>query len=340
MKDADAIITRTRTICNEKLLAGSSVKLIATATIGYDHIDTSYCETNGIEWTNAPGCNSWSVAQYMMAALFHLAQQKGILLAGKTIGVIGAGQVGSKVARLCAAVGMNVLVNDPPRQRAEGDQGFVLLEVIARESDFITVHTPLTYEGADRSFHLIDEAFVQQCAKPFYLINAARGEVTDTVALKNGLKSGKILEAIIDCWEGEPEIDCELLEMAFIATPHIAGYSRDGKANGTSMSVQAISRKFNLGIDDWQCTDVEEPDNLIIRLDGTGKTDQQLIAESVFAPYPIWEDSGRLKKSPSTFEKQRGDYPVRREFPVYGIEPNNVGRSILDALKALGFQIL
>jgi len=339
VKNADALITRTRTQCNEQLLSGSSVKLIATATIGYDHIDTAYCEKNGIEWTNAPGCNSWSVAQYMMAALHLLAQKEGFTLSGKTIGIVGAGQVGSKIARLCSIIGMKVLVNDPPRQRAEGIKDFVSLQEIAGQADIVTFHTPLTYEGVDRTFHLADSELFNQFKKPFYLVNAARGEITDSSALKEAIRSGKIKQAIIDCWENEPDPDPELLKMAFLATPHIAGYSKDGKANGTSMSVQALSRKFRLGIDQWQCSGIELPSCTEIELLGAGKTEQEIIAEAVWATYPIWEDSERLKKSPGTFEQQRGDYPTRREFPVYTIKAQEVETSILYKLKQLGFSI-
>ncbi|MCX6309498.1 MAG: erythronate-4-phosphate dehydrogenase, partial [Bacteroidia bacterium] len=154
VKDADAIITRTRTICNEELLAGSSVKIIATATIGFDHIDTDYCDKSGIRWTNAPGCNSKSVEQYIASALFVLAERKGFELKGKTIGVVGVGQVGSKVAKVCELFGMNVLLNDPPRSRKEGEEQFCSLQRILEESDIITLHVPLNLLGEDATFHL------------------------------------------------------------------------------------------------------------------------------------------------------------------------------------------
>jgi len=340
VKDADAIITRTRTKCNEQLLADSSVKIIATATIGYDHIDTAYCEKAGIEWTNAPGCNSWSVAQYMMAALHTLALEKNIELSTMTIGVIGAGNVGSKVASLCSLLGMKVLINDPPRERKEGSEGFVSIEQIKQQADIITLHTPLTYEGEDKTYHLIDEQFIDSCENDFFLINAARGEILDTQATLTALKFGKIKEAIIDCWENEPEIDLDLLDHTIISTPHIAGYSRDGKANGTKISIQAISRKLKLGIDDWECSNIELPENTTILLDGTGKSDQEVIAEAILTTYPIMEDNNRLKFYPRTFEKQRGDYPVRREFPVYAVKAENVSETTLKIIAGLGFQML
>jgi len=340
VKDAIAIVTRTRTKCNEQLLAGSSVKMIATATIGYDHIDTAFCDKAGIEWTNAPGCNSWSVAQYIMAALHTLALEKGIELSDTTIGIIGAGNVGSKVAWFCKLIGMNVLVNDPPRQRAEGSDGFVSLEEIQQQADIITVHTPLTYNGEDKTYHLLDEQFINACKNDIFLINSARGEIMDTSVILTSLKFGKIKEAIIDCWENEPEIDLDLLDHTFISTPHIAGYSRDGKANGTKMSVQAISQKFGLGIDNWECSNIELPENTTIEIDGTGKTDQEAIAEAILTTYPIMEDNNRLKFYPRTFEKQRGDYPVRREFPVYNVKATHLSKEAIRILQELGFQLL
>ena len=337
--DADAIITRTRTKCNEKLLAGSTVKMIATATIGFDHIDTAYCEKAGIEWTNAPGCNSWSVAQYILAALLTLADDKKMELSSKTIGIIGAGNVGSKVAHVCSVIGMNVLINDPPRQRNEGSEGFVPLSEIQQKADIITVHTPLTHDGADKTYHLLDEAFIEGCENDIFLINSARGEIMETRAVVTALKTGKIKEAIIDCWENEPDINYELLDHTFISTPHIAGYSRDGKANGTSMSIRAISKKFHLGIDDWSCSGVELPANTEIHINGEGKSAQQIIKEAVLITYPIMEDSKRLKFNPRTFEKQRGDYPVRREFPVYTIIPENVDVQVIETLRGIGFKL-
>lgn len=339
VKDADVIITRTRTICNEKLLAGSKVSMIATATIGFDHIDTEYCDNAGIEWTNAPGCNSWSVAQYIMAALHTLALEKKLTLSEMTIGVVGAGNVGSKVAALCNAIGMSVLVNDPPRQRAEGDAGFVSLKEIQENADIITIHTPLTLDGEDKTFHIVDQSFIDACKDGVFVINCARGEIFETSSVVDALTSGKINEAIVDCWENEPDIDQELLDRTFISTPHIAGYSRDGKANGTSMSIQAISRKFDLGIDNWQCENVELPENTCIEIDGSGKTTQQIIAEAVLFTYPILKDSNRLKNSILTFEKQRGDYPVRREFPVYSVKVKNASADVIKILSDLGFQI-
>jgi erythronate-4-phosphate dehydrogenase len=339
VKDADAIITRTRTICNEKLLAGSSVKFIATATIGFDHIDTDYCDAAGIKWTNAPGCNSKSVEQYITSALFVLAERKGFQLKGKTIGVVGVGQVGSKVARICELFGMKVLLNDPPRARAEGPKKFCSLSEIAQKADIITFHVPLNIQGEDATFHLADSNFFKALERKPIVINSCRGEVLDTLSAKTALKNGQISGLVIDCWENEPDIDPELLGMVDLATPHIAGYSKDGKANGTSMSIQAVSRFLGLGIDDWQAKQVELPEQTTIELDGLNLSGKEILAKAVLATYDIRTDDAALRKNPELFEKLRGDYPVRREYPVYTIVSNNIDGETLDILKKLGFQI-
>ena len=196
VKDAVAIISRTRTICNEALLSGSSVKIIASATIGYDHIDTEYCDRAGIKWTNAPGCNAKSVEQYIASAIMVMAERKGWTLAGKTIGVVGVGNVGSKVATIAEILGMRVLLNDPPRARVEGEKGFVSLDKILEESDIITLHVPLNQEGLDATWHLADEVVCPHAAQPIF-INSCRGEVVETAALKHAIRTGQVSGAII-----------------------------------------------------------------------------------------------------------------------------------------------
>jgi len=339
VKGADALITRTRTKCNRQLLEGSNVKFIATATIGFDHIDTEYCREAGIEWTNAPGCNSGSVEQYISSALAVLSQKHNFSLSGKIIGIVGVGNVGSKVARIAEAYGMKVLLNDPPRERAEGKGDFVSLDEILKQSDIITLHVPLNMTGEDKTFHLADDTFFAKAEKKPFVINSCRGEVVETGALKNALKSGAIAGAVIDCWENEPDIDRELLAMVDIATPHIAGYSKDGKANGTAMSVQAVSRFFGLGIDDWTCQNVELPASTEITIDEIEKNTEAVLKEAVLETYDIREDDERLRLSPESFEKQRGDYPVRREFPIYEITLLNSSQETMERLKTFGFKI-
>jgi len=339
VKDADAIVTRTRTKCNRELLEGSKVKFIATATIGYDHIDTGYCERAGIEWTNAPGCNAESVNQYIASALFSYSMKKRIDLKEKTIGIVGVGHVGSRVARLCETIGMKVLLNDPPRERVEGPEQFVSLETIQKKADIITFHVPLNMKGENATFHMVDEKFIQNLKKQPLLINSCRGEVFNSAAIKNALKTGVISGLIADCWENEPDIDLELLKMADYGTPHIAGYSKDGKANGTKMSVQAISRFFNLGINNWAPENVELPEKTTIEIDGNQRREYSILAEAVLSTYDIENDDEALKENPQLFEKLRGDYPVRREFDSYTVVARNIENKTLEKLKKLGFRI-
>lgn len=337
--DADAIITRTRTICNEDLLKGSSVKFIATATIGYDHIDADYCRRAGIQWTNAPGCNSKSVEQYVASALMVLAENGLVNLKQSTIGIVGVGNVGSKVARIAELLGMKVLLNDPPRARAEGNEKFVSLQTILEEADIISLHVPLNMKGEDATFHMADEVFFSSLKKRPVLINSCRGEVVKTEAVKQAIKEQKIAAFICDCWENEPDIDLELLDMTTIATSHIAGYSKDGKAKGTQMSVQAVSKFFNLKLDDWKPKNIEHPAEPLVVIDGKDLTDEQIIAQAILHTYDIRQDDRILRANPSDFEKQRGDYPVRREFPAYTIQLKNAGERVAEILREIGFVV-
>jgi len=339
VKAADAIVTRTRTICNEKLLAGSSVKFIATATIGYDHIDTDYCDAAGIRWTNAPGCNSKSVEQYIASTLMVLAETRNLQLKDLCIGVVGVGNVGSKVARVCNLFGMKVLLNDPPRERAEDPAAFVSLKQVMDEADIITLHVPLNIKGEDATFHLGNNEFFSNLKSKPILINSCRGEVVDTLAVKAALKNNEISGFVCDCWENEPNPDLELLAMTEIATPHIAGYSKDGKATGTQMSVQAISRFFGLELNNWQPSGVEPPENSVFILDGSGLNEQKIIANAILATYDIRNDDQTFRKNPAQFEQLRGDYPTRREFPAFTIVSKNVSEETLGILKKLGFNV-
>ena len=341
VKDADALITRTRTKCNEKLLAGSKVKFIATATIGFDHFDTAYLDAAGIAWTNAPGCNSSSVKQYITSVLLNLAADHGISLRGKTLGVVGVGNVGSKVAAAGRALGMKVLLNDPPRAEKEGPEQFVSLERIQSESDFVTLHVPLTGTGKDRTCHLADAQFLKKLRPGAFFINSSRGEVCDNAALKAALRAGVIRGAALDVWENEPEIDLELLRLVDYGTPHIAGYSTDGKANGTAMSVEALCRFFGLKLKNWYPSSVPGPDNREITPADQGSFEKTML-EAVSVSYDVKDDCSRLQASPETFEKQRGDYPPRREFPYYTVAVKSGSRlspEMLSALRELGFNL-
>ena len=340
LADADGLIVRTRTKCNKALLEGTKVKFVATATIGFDHIDADYCASKGIFWTNASGCNSASVAQYVASAILNIAVENKFSLSEETLGIIGVGNVGSKVAKFAETVGMKVLLNDPPRARREGEASFVSLERILSESDIITMHVPLSMAGSDKTYHLADKIFFNSIAKSAWFINSSRGEVTDTAELKNILKTSRIAGAILDVWENEPEIDLEFLGLAKFATPHIAGYSTDGKANGTSMSVDALAKFFGIKqLEGWYPKDVPKPENTTIKIDCKGKSKEQILLEAVKFTYDIKGDDQRLRSSPRTFEKLREEYPLRREFPVFGIELENDTANLAGVLEELGFDV-
>jgi erythronate-4-phosphate dehydrogenase len=339
VKDAAAIVTRTRTNCNKELLDGSSVKIIATATIGFDHIDTDYCEGNGIRWTNAPGCNSKSVEQYIASALMVWAEKQERKLSDCCIGIIGVGNVGSKVARISELLGMKVLLNDPPRARREQSGDFVDISVIQQEADIITLHVPLETAGEDPTYHLINPLFVNGLKKQALLINSCRGEVTDTSAVKLAVQAGQIAGFVADCWENEPDIDRELMEMCFLATPHIAGYSKDGKATGTRMSVQSISRFLGMELNNWEPAGIEPPLKPVLHINGKGLSDQEIVARAILHSYDIRDDDTAFRSKPEAFEQLRGDYPVRREFPAYTIKAENIPPSVLNILSQLGFRI-
>ena len=340
VRDADALITRTRTICNEALLKGSSVQVIATATIGYDHIDTAWCEAHGIVWENAPGCNSWSVKQYIASVLVTLAKQYGLDLEGMTLGVVGVGNVGRKVAEVGALLGMKVLLNDPPRARREGPDAFVSLDELCAQSDIITVHVPLSKEGEDATWHLFDRARLQSLRPDQILINSSRGPVVDNRALKDTLQGGGLRTAVLDVWEGEPELDPELVWALALSTPHIAGYSADGKANGTTDAVQTVARTLGLPLTTWRAEDIPAPAQALEwTLDAAGKSLQEVLSEAILHTYDVSQDSNALRGALDQFEKLRGDYPVRREFTAFTVLLQNGSAEAARRLEALGFTV-
>lgn len=338
--DADALLTRTRTKCTEEFLTGTSLKYIGTATIGFDHIDTRFCERNNIFWTNAPGCNSSSVQQYIITALLKMACQSGFSLKDKTLGIIGVGNVGSKVEKFARLMGMRVLLNDPPRERSEGKGAFVSLADLLSESDIVTLHVPLNMAGSDATYHMFDEKRFNILKKGVLLLNTSRGEVVDTKALKNALSSGYLGGVVLDVWENEPAIDTQLLSHVNLATPHIAGYSADGKANGTSRIVNSMCEFFRLPLKDWYPQDVPPPADPVIRIDCSGMQDEDIVREAVFHSYDISADDRNLRANPSDFERLRGDYRIRREFPAYSVKLISASHNVPGILSGMGFRII
>lgn len=309
VRDADALIVRTRTHCNRELLQDSRVRFIATATIGFDHIDTEYCRQAGIVWSNAPGCNAGSVAQYLHSSLLLLKREKGLVLENSCIGIVGVGNVGKQVKQVAESLGMRVLLNDPPRQWTEGNEGFTDLATIVRECDVITFHIPLVREGEFPTYHLADDDFFRALVQKPVIINTSRGEVIDTAAVAIALQEGLVRDVIFDVWEHEPYIDTGLLGKAFLATPHIAGYSADGKANATRMSLHALCVFFGLK-EDFSIIP-PSPEQSVLNV-----SDED---EAYLLIYNPERDSKALKQHPELFEYLRGHYPLRREKSAYRI---------------------
>lgn len=339
--DADAIITRSITNCNSELLKDTKVKFIATATIGDDHIDKTFCTKNNIQWTSAKGCNSGAVEQYVLSAILNLAIDNAFDISGLTIGIIGVGNIGSKIKRIAEILDLKILLNDPPRAEAEEDNEFVGLDQVLSDSDIISLHVPLIFEGKFKTYHLADETFFDQLEKEKIFINSSRGGVVNTKALIKAIDNQKILHSVIDVWEDEPNIHPELLGWLDYGTPHIAGYSWEGKAMGTAMSVSAISRFFNLGIDDWY-PEIEKPEHNLVSINCEGKTIYEIIREAVNATYDIRKDSHQFKGIYNEFENLRRNYSFRWEYDNYNIELKNVtnNSNLSKKLVALGFKIV
>ena len=296
VRDADAMVIRTRTRCDENLLKGSKVKIIATATIGMDQFDLGWCRDNGITCRNSPGCNAPGVAQYVWSALL----RSGFDPERHTLGVVGCGNVGSIVADWGRRLGADVLVNDPPKAAAGASlPGLVELPELLREADAVTLHTPLTRDGEWPSFHLIGEAALALMKPGALLVNAARGPVADNAALRRAVASGHI-RAVIDTWEGEPKLDKELLSLLKYGTFHIAGYSLEGKQRATRMVLEAIGEHFGFAPD-------------LSGLEGPYKAPARSSAKARLDSYHPISDTLQLKADPDAFDTLRANYSFRRE---------------------------
>ena len=307
--DADALLIRTRTRCDEELLEGTDVSIITTATIGTDHIDLDYCSSHGIEVANASGCNAGGVMQYVFSALYGIAARKGIKIDGATIGIVGVGNVGRRIEYMADYLGFKVLRCDPPRAQKEGPEGFCSLEQLLAESDIVTLHVPL-----DENTRGMANADFFTLMKPGAIfINAARGEVVNEEALLEAApKMGAI---VIDTWNHEPSVNEELIDVVDIATPHIAGYSYQGKVNGTSMAVQAIAKHFGIReLGEFKPED-DIPEHQPLHLDLKGKNHGEIAAVLQYN-YPIFTDDFRFRMEPHKFEKLRSEYQYRREIIV------------------------
>lgn len=305
--DCDAMFIRTRTICDEQLLRNSRIKFIGTATIGTDHIDFEYCNKKGIKVVNAAGCNAGAVAQWVCAAIIEQDKINPIIPNKTTIGVVGVGNVGRVVADLFEEMGFIVLRNDPPRAIRENDFDSVSLEELLKKSDFLTFHTPLNKTGEFSSYHLLNSENIKMMNPNATVLNASRGGVIDEKCLIEVYDRGELENLMIDVWEDEPVISEKILDRGIVTTAHIAGYSVQGKANGTSMIVREIAKEFGISqLSEWYPIGVKVP-NVVVNK----KWDD--IKKLMKLSYDILADSNALKERADGFESLRDNYNYRDE---------------------------
>lgn len=337
VRDADVLIIRTRTKCNSTLLQGSKVSLICTATIGYDHIDTTYCQINGIRWYSMAGCNSNSVAQYVLAAIASLHKRYTLDFRSLVVGVVGMGNVGSKIVHYCTSLGIRVLINDPLISNNIVD--LVSFDELKSKSDIITFHVPLIKEGNYPTFQMINYQSFENVKKGAILINTSRGEIVNELDLLELLNKKILGDVILDVWANEPLINHQLLDKSIITTSHIAGYSADGKRNGTVGSVQRVSECFGFkGLEDR----IEHPilpEHPIIEIDCNDRTIEDIFSEVILRTYNIEDDSKRLRSNIHNFELLRNSYPNRREFDSYSIIFENDSNNFRNKFEKLGFKV-
>ena len=346
--DADVLLVRSVTKVDEDLLKGSRVRFVGTATIGFEHVDTEYLEAKGIGFASAPGSNANSVAEYVVAGLLWAANTYEIRLAGKSIGIVGVGNVGGKVEEKAKALGMNVMLNDPPLRRQTGDEKYLPLDALFGCS-FVTLHTPLTFEGVDKTFHLANEGFFKSLKQGCGFLNTARGGVVDSAALKGAISSGRLKSAVLDVWENEPNIDIELLRKVDLGTPHIAGYSFDGKVAGMTMIYEAVCEYFGLEANNRMNDFLPEPEvgKIEISDEECDADEQDVLRKVVEQVYAINRDDSRMREiaflpageAGRLFDELRKNYPVRREFGNTTVVLPRGQAGLLEKLRGIGFQV-
>jgi erythronate-4-phosphate dehydrogenase len=342
VEQADVLLVRSVTQVNRALLAGSKVRFVGTCTIGTDHLDLDYFNEAGITWSSAPGCNARGVVDYVLGSLMTLAEIEGVDLTQRTYGVVGAGEVGGRLIKVLQGLGWNVKVCDPPRQAAEGSD-FVSLEQIIEQCDVISLHTPLTRSGDGATWHLFDQQRLQQLKPGTWLINAARGPVVDNAALRNVLLEREDLQAVLDVWEAEPEVDVALAELCVLATPHIAGYSLDGKQRGTAQIYQAY------------CEFIGQPASILLsdllpapwlsEVSLHGESDPAwalaMLCRGVYDPRRDDADLrrslvGNVAEQRAAFDVLRKQYPVRREIEGLKVRIEGESTALQQIVAALG----
>lgn len=356
VRDADILLVRSVTRVGAELLAGSKVRFVGTATIGFDHIDVEYLRANKIGFASAPGSNANSAAEFVIAGLLEIGQRLDIELEGKSIGIIGVGNVGSSLTKKAMALGMRVYLNDPPLQRQTSDPKYLAIEKLF-DCDFITLHTPLTFEGIDKTFHLADEKFFKSLKERCVFLNTSRGGVVDSKVLKAAIRAGKLRAVVFDVWEGEPNIDTELLRMVDIGTPHIAGYSLDGKVSGMIMIFKAACEYFGLEAEYTIEDFLPEATIRTLKIDPREGSEQDVVTGAVQKVYDIRRDDARLRwilerpaeKRGEFFDNLRKNYPVRREFGNTTVvtatenteftENKLTSKKLLNKLSGIGFKV-
>lgn len=343
LKDVEILIIRSITNVNEELLKNTPVKFVGTATIGTDHLNKEYLNSANIKYSSAPGCNSFAVTEYVLSVLSKISYEQNFNLEDKSFGVIGYGNIGKKITHFAKAIGMNVIVNDPPLERDGFDYPFSTLDE-ALQCDIITLHVPLNKNGLDKTYHLLDEEKINDLKPGTILINSSRGPVVDNTALLKRLKDKNDITVVLDVWENEPSINQELLQKIYIGTQHIAGYSYEGKVNGTVMIYESLCEFLNEE-KSWQ-PELKQIDDNKISL--TKKETEDLLYSITNKIYPIDQDSQKLKSfaelNSFEFAKQfdllRKNYKLRREFNNYFIEPDNLDSNQIATLEKLRLNIL
>jgi erythronate-4-phosphate dehydrogenase len=343
LRDCDILLCRSTRKIDAELLDGSRVRFVATATIGTDHIDADYLASRGIAWASAPGSNANSVSEYVTTALLVLAGEMGRRLSEMSIGVVGVGNVGSRVVRKCEALGMTVVQNDPPLARKTSEDRYRPLGELL-SCDVITFHVPLTHDGEDPTFHLCDAALLDRLRPGAVLINSSRGPVVDGNALGHTVDSGRITAVVLDVWEGEPLFDPRLLAKVAIGTPHIAGHALDAKINGTKMVYEAAC-EFLGAEPRWLPAAVLPPPKVpLIELDSTDRDDEDALRDAVGQLYDILQDDAMLRKMPSdetrgeAFREFRRNYWPRREWHNTTVRLRGGSQPLMGKLTGLGFR--
>jgi len=321
--DCQCLLVRTVTDINENLLHDTAVEFVGTATIGTDHVDPNYLAKQRIGFSNAAGCNAEAASEYVISGLFALSERKGFDPFKLKAGIVGCGNVGSRVLQKLQALGIEALINDPPLEAAKtSDYQFVELDTIIAECNFITLHVPLTSYSEHPTHHLLDYQCLQKLTENCVLVNAARGPVVDNKALSHLLDQRSDLIVFLDTWENEPDISRTLLNKVDLATPHIAGYSVEGRLRGTQMILDAASQSFGLA-SNWRMESLL-PESIILNIE-SGRTDLALWQHLFAAHHNIWQDHEALTQSTALsetefaihFDSLRRVYPDRFEYERY-----------------------